>query len=107
MSEAGRRRRPLEVNRSRVVDCSRFRYVGRRVRELRRLALGFFLTPLRRPSDAGRAEEPRRIPWARRIPTAASRSITGASTGIGFELARCAAAEGYDLVIAADEPENP
>ena len=31
--------------------------------------------------------------------------ITGASTGIGFELARCAAIDGYDLVIAADEPE--
>ncbi|MBV9289989.1 MAG: SDR family NAD(P)-dependent oxidoreductase [Hyphomicrobiales bacterium] len=31
--------------------------------------------------------------------------VTGASTGIGFELARCAAEKGYDLVIAADEPE--
>jgi uncharacterized protein len=29
--------------------------------------------------------------------------ITGASTGIGYELARCAARDGYDLVIAADE----
>lgn len=29
--------------------------------------------------------------------------ITGASTGIGYELALCAAREGYDLVVAADE----
>ena len=31
--------------------------------------------------------------------------ITGASTGIGYELARCCAERGYDLIIAADEPE--
>ena len=31
--------------------------------------------------------------------------VTGASTGIGYELARIAAERGYDLVIAADEPE--
>lgn len=31
--------------------------------------------------------------------------VTGASTGIGFELARNAATAGYDLLIAADEPE--
>jgi len=30
--------------------------------------------------------------------------VTGASTGIGYELANCAAQEGYDLIIAADEP---
>jgi short-subunit dehydrogenase involved in D-alanine esterification of teichoic acids len=29
--------------------------------------------------------------------------ITGASTGIGYELAKCAAREGYDLIIAADQ----
>jgi short-subunit dehydrogenase len=31
--------------------------------------------------------------------------VTGASSGIGFELAKCCAENGYDLVIAADEPE--
>src|SRR5205809_786618 len=31
--------------------------------------------------------------------------VTGASTGIGYQLARIAAEQGYDLVIAADEPE--
>src|SRR3954465_3787599 len=29
--------------------------------------------------------------------------VTGASTGIGLELARCAAGSGFDLIIAADE----
>ena len=29
--------------------------------------------------------------------------VTGASTGIGYELAKCAAEDGYDLIIAADE----
>jgi short-subunit dehydrogenase len=31
--------------------------------------------------------------------------VTGASTGIGFELARCCARANYDLLIVADEPE--
>ncbi len=31
--------------------------------------------------------------------------VTGASSGIGRELARCCAEDGYDLIIAADEPE--
>jgi short-subunit dehydrogenase len=31
--------------------------------------------------------------------------VTGASTGIGFELAHCCAQNGFDLLIAADEPE--
>jgi NAD(P)-dependent dehydrogenase (short-subunit alcohol dehydrogenase family) len=29
--------------------------------------------------------------------------VTGASTGIGFELAKCSAEHGFDLVVAADE----
>lgn len=31
--------------------------------------------------------------------------VTGASTGIGFELAHLAAQDGYDLLVAADEPQ--
>jgi short-subunit dehydrogenase len=31
--------------------------------------------------------------------------VTGASSGIGYELAHCCAQEGYDLLIAADRPE--
>jgi uncharacterized protein len=31
--------------------------------------------------------------------------VTGSSSGIGFELARRCAVEGFDLIIAADEPE--
>lgn len=31
--------------------------------------------------------------------------VTGASTGIGYELARCCAQHGFDLIIAADEPQ--
>jgi short-subunit dehydrogenase len=31
--------------------------------------------------------------------------VTGASTGIGYELARCCADNDFDLVVAADEPE--
>lgn len=31
--------------------------------------------------------------------------VTGASTGIGLELARCCVREGIDVLIAADEPE--
>lgn len=31
--------------------------------------------------------------------------VTGASTGIGYELARCCAESGFDLLIVADEPE--
>jgi short-subunit dehydrogenase len=31
--------------------------------------------------------------------------VTGASSGIGLELARCCVREGFDVLIAADEPE--
>ena len=31
--------------------------------------------------------------------------VTGASTGIGYELAQCCAQHGFDLLIVADEPE--
>jgi len=31
--------------------------------------------------------------------------VTGASAGIGYELAKCCAQNGFDLVIAADEPK--
>lgn len=31
--------------------------------------------------------------------------VTGASSGIGYELARCCVRHGYDVVIAADEPQ--
>ena len=33
--------------------------------------------------------------------------VTGASSGIGYHLARCAAEHGYDLVVAADTPLDP
>jgi uncharacterized protein len=31
--------------------------------------------------------------------------VTGASTGIGYELAKCCAENGFDVVVAADEAE--
>jgi NAD(P)-dependent dehydrogenase (short-subunit alcohol dehydrogenase family) len=31
--------------------------------------------------------------------------VTGASTGLGFELARCCVQDGYVAVVCADEPQ--
>src|SRR3954468_20099766 len=45
-----------------------------------------------------------KIFWRRRMAGQLA-IVTGASTGIGFELARICAREGFDLLIAADEPE--
>lgn len=39
------------------------------------------------------------------IPPRSLAVVTGASTGIGLELAKCCARDGYDLIIAADEKE--
>jgi len=38
------------------------------------------------------------------MPSSKFAIVTGASTGIGFELAHIAAREGYDLLVVADEP---
>ncbi|RZA17222.1 MAG: SDR family NAD(P)-dependent oxidoreductase [Lysobacteraceae bacterium] len=46
-------------------------------------------------SDAFAATQPYRRPLA---------VVTGASSGIGLQLARCAAQEGYDILAAADTP---
>ncbi|MFS8980393.1 SDR family NAD(P)-dependent oxidoreductase [Cupriavidus necator] len=44
-------------------------------------------------------------PAARATRTGLFAVVTGASSGIGYELARCCVRHGYDLVIAADEPQ--
>lgn len=40
-----------------------------------------------------------------KVPARRLAVVTGASTGIGYELARCCAMGGFDLIVAADEPE--
>jgi short-subunit dehydrogenase len=43
---------------------------------------------------------------AKSIPHSGKLSVvTGASTGIGLELAKCCAKDGMELVIVADEPQ--
>jgi short-subunit dehydrogenase len=39
------------------------------------------------------------------VPTRQLAVVTGASTGIGYELARCCATGGFNLIIAANEPQ--
>jgi short-subunit dehydrogenase len=41
---------------------------------------------------------------AKILPHAGLAVVTGASTGIGFELAKIAASKGYDLIVVADTP---
>ncbi|SPC19224.1 putative Short-chain dehydrogenase/reductase SDR [Cupriavidus oxalaticus] len=48
---------------------------------------------------------PTPIPTPSPAPTGLLAVVTGASSGIGYELARCCVQRGYDLVIAADEPQ--
>jgi short-subunit dehydrogenase len=38
------------------------------------------------------------------MPHGALAVVTGASSGIGYELAKCCAKDGFDLMVAADEP---
>src|SRR5204863_5363501 len=57
-----------------------------------------------------RSSSKRRPPnpsWARRSSSMNSRKlavVTGASSGIGLEIAKLAAKDGYDLIVAADTP---
>src|SRR4051794_25143541 len=77
----------------------------------RRPAGGLF--PWGRPARAERERNaavmhPKSQPRLKEHAMSASRQfaiVTGASTGIGLELAKCCASNGFDLLIAADEPE--
>ena len=62
-----------------------------------------------RPDDERRAREPGADPFSHGGDADAPVSrplavVTGASSGIGLQLARCAAQEGFDIIAAADTP---
>src|SRR6185295_1710908 len=48
-----------------------------------------------------------RFPWRHAVASTSKplAVVTGASTGIGYELAKCCAANNFDLVVVADEAE--